>query len=140
VSGWLLTDGRSRMLILDNKEDAKNALALAQRHTSHCFIGRGNTRPNRNDYVNEYWAGDSGIEAVIPNEDCIPYNPDALRIVDEGAGGFLLTGGSSSMVLYATLQDAEEGLQVAKLHTKQCFIGRNNSRPNRMQYIVKYWK
>src|SRR5262249_42197433 len=55
-SGWLLTDGRSRMLILDNKEDAKNALAVAQRHTSHCFIGRRNTRPNRDDYVNEYWA------------------------------------------------------------------------------------
>src|SRR5262245_28803294 len=111
-SGWLLTDGRSRMLMLDNKEDAEKALALARRHTSHCFIGRSNTRPNRKDYVYEYWVGNSGIETVIPNEDCIPYNPDTLLTVDEGANGFLLTDGRSRMALYATLEDAEEGLRV----------------------------
>jgi hypothetical protein len=53
--GWLLTDGQSRMLMLDNEEDAKKALALARRHTQHCFIGRGNRRPNRKDYIVEYW-------------------------------------------------------------------------------------
>ncbi len=53
--GWLLTDGRSRMLVLDNKEDAEAALALAQRHKAHCFIGRNNRRPNRCSYIVEYW-------------------------------------------------------------------------------------
>jgi hypothetical protein len=139
-SGWLLTDGRSRMLILDNREDAEKALALARRYTAHCFIGRDNTRPNRDDYVHEYWLGESGIETVIPNEDCIPYNPDTLRIVDEGANGFLLTDGHSRMAMYATRADADEGLRLAKLYTKQCFIGRGNHRPNRKDYIVEYWK
>jgi hypothetical protein len=140
ASGWLLTDGRSRMLILDNRHDAEKALALAQRYTAHCFIGRDNTKPNRDDYVHEYWLGDSGIETVIPNEDCISYNPDRLRIVDEGASGFLLTDGFSRMAMFATREDAEEGLRLAQLNTKQCFIGRNNSRPNRKDYIVEYWK
>lgn len=139
-SGWLLTDGRSRMLILDNKEDAEKALALARRYTSHCFIGRDNTKPNRDDYVHEYWLGDSGIGTIIPNEDCISYNPDTLRIVDEGATGFLLTDGFSRMAIYASREDAEEGLRVAKLYTRQCFIGRDNTRPNRKDYIVEYWK
>ncbi|MCI0524313.1 MAG: hypothetical protein L0Y75_03535 [Acidobacteria bacterium] len=139
-SGWLLTDGRSRMLILDNQHDAEKALALARRYTAHCFIGRDNTRPNRDDYVHEYWLGESGVETVIPNEDCISYNPDTLRIVDEGANGFLLTDGFSRMAMYASREDAEEGLRVAKLNTKQCFIGRNNGRPNRKDYIVEYWK
>ncbi len=139
-SGWLLTDGRSRMLILDNKEDAEKALALARRYTSHCFIGRDNTKPNRDDYVHEYWMGDSGIGTVIPNEDCIPYNPDTLRIVDEGLTGFLLTDGVSRMAIYASREDAEEGLRVAKLYKQQCFIGRGNTRPNRKDYIVEYWK
>jgi hypothetical protein len=140
ASGWLLTDGRSRMLILDNEEDARKALSLAKRHTAHCFIGRDNTKPNRDDYVHEYWLGDSGIVTAINNEDCISYNPDTLRVIDEGANGFLLTDGASRMAMYATREDAEEGLRVARQNRQQCFIGRNNTRPNRKDYIVEYWK
>ncbi len=138
--GWLLTDGRSRMLILDNEADAKRALALAKRHTSHCFIGRDNTRANRRDYVHEYWLGASGEITTITGEDCLSYNPAILRIVDEGANGFLLTDGFSRMAMYDDRADAEEGLRVARLNSKQCFIGRNNTRPNRRDYIVEYWK
>jgi hypothetical protein len=108
--------------------------------TAHCFIGRDNTKPNRDDFVHEYWMGDSGVTTTIANEDCISYNPDTLRIVDEGAGGFLLTDGLSRMAIYASLEDAQEGLRVAKLASKQCFIGRDNGRPNRKAYIVEYWK
>lgn len=52
--GWLLTDGSSRMLTLDNRMDAVRALALARKPTAHCFIGRNNTRPNRKDYIVQY--------------------------------------------------------------------------------------
>jgi len=140
ASGWLLTDGRSRMLILDNEADAKRALALAKRHTAHCFIGRDNTRPNRREYVHEYWLGASDEVTTIVGEDCISYNPATLRIVDEGANGWLLTDGFSRMAMYDNRADAEEGLKVARLNAKQCFIGRNNHRPNRRDYIVEYWK
>ena len=37
-------------------------------------------------------------------------------------------------------QDAERALAVAKGYNQQCFIGRDNQRPNRKDYIVRYWK
>jgi hypothetical protein len=140
ASGWLLTDGRSRMLILDNQEDAERALALARRHTAHCFIGRDNTRSNRRDYVHEYWTGDSGIETTINGEDCLGYNPNNLQIVDIGALGWRLIDGSHWIAIYDDKKDAEAGLAVAKQNTKYCFIGRDNTRPNRRDYIVEYWR
>ena len=46
-NAWLLTDGHDRMVVFDNRKDADNALALAQRYQMHCFIGRhASTRSN----------------------------------------------------------------------------------------------
>jgi hypothetical protein len=140
ASGWLLTDGGSRMLILDNRADAERALALARMHTAHCFIGRGNRQPNRKDFIMEYWTGDSGIETTIPGEDCISYNSSSLEIRNEGASGWLLTDGSSRMVTLDSRSDAEQAMGIASGSSRQCFIGRNNRRPNRKDYIVGYWR
>lgn len=140
ASGWLLTDGGSRMLILDNRDDAEKALALARMHTAHCFIGRNNRRPNRKEFIMEYWTGDSGLPARIRDEDCISYNSSTLEIRNEGAGGWLLTDGSARMVMLDSRSDAEQALGVASGSSRQCFIGRNNSRPNRKDYIVDYWR
>ena len=138
--GWLLTDGGSRMKMLDNRADAERALALARRHTAHCFIGRDNRRPNRSDFIMEYWIGDSGITTTILGEDCIPYNPGTLEIRNEGVRGWLLTDGSSRMNMLANRADAEQAMGVASGSSRQCFIGRNNSRPNRSGYILLYWR
>lgn len=140
ASGWLLTDGMSRMEILDNQADAERALALAQRHTAHCFIGRDNTRANRADYIVEYWAGDSGRNTVIQQPDCIAYRTATLSTVDEGATGWLLTDGASRMVILDSERDAGNALLLARTFTQQCFIGRDNTRPDRRAYIVEYWQ
>jgi hypothetical protein len=140
AQGWLLTDGTSRMLMLDNRADAVRALALARRHTAHCFIGRDNRRPSRKDFIMEYWTGNSGNTTTIAGEDCISYNPSSLEIRNEGAGGWLLTDGSSRIQMLDNRGDAEQALGVASGSTRQCFIGRNNTRPNRKDYIVEYWR
>ena len=140
ASGWLLTDGSSRMLILDNRADAERALALARRHRAHCFIGRDNRRPNRKDFIMEYWTGDSGMTTTITGEDCLPYNPSNLEIRNEGASGWLLTDGNSRMVMLDNRADAEQALGVASGSSRHCFIGRNNNRPNRKDYITQYWR
>ena len=140
AQGWLLTDSTSRMLMLDNQADAQKALALAKRHTAHCFIGRDNKRTNRRDYIVEYWKDNSGQMTAIPSEDCIPYNRTNLKIVNEGANGWLLTDGASRMEMLDDQQDAESALAVAKDYNQQCFIGRDNKRSNRSDYIVQYWK
>jgi hypothetical protein len=138
--GWLLTDGVSRMHMLDNRRDAERALALARRHTAHCFIGRDNTRLNRKDFIVEYWTGVSGGPIAINGEDCISYNRWNLRIVDEGASGWLLTDGRSRLLVLADREDAERALDLARRNSRQCFIGRDNTRPNRQDYILGYWQ
>src|SRR6266536_2279842 len=106
ASGWLLTDGFSRMNVLNNQADAQAALAMTQRHTAQCFIGRDNTRPNRADYIVEYWSGDSGRQTAIGQQDCIRYSTSTLSIVNEGTSGWLLTDGASRMLILDNQQDA----------------------------------
>jgi hypothetical protein len=139
-SGWLLTDGVSRMLMLDNAADAQDALAVAKRYTAHCFIGRDNSRPNRRDYIVTFWLGNSGLNTSPAQKDCIAYRQDRLSIVDEGTAGWLLTDGSSRMVMLDNEHDAQDALQMAKQYQYQCFIGRSNSRPDRKLYIMSYWE
>ena len=140
AAGWLLTDGVSRMLMLDNVTDARNALALAKRHTAHCFVGRDNRRADRQNYIVEYWKGNSGISTNITNEDCISYNENNLSIRNEGAAGWLLTDGSSRMFMLDNRRDAAQTKQIAENNSRQCFIGRGNTRSNRKNYIVNYWQ
>jgi hypothetical protein len=138
--GWLLTDGSHQIVLLDNADDAGKALALAQRHTAHCFIGRDNPRPNRDDYIIGYWKPIPGVPATFADEDCVPYRTASLRIVDEGASGWLLTDGLSRMNMLDNRQDASNALILAQQFSKQCFIGRNNNRPDRTAYVVQYWQ
>jgi hypothetical protein len=140
ASGWLLTDGRSRMLTLDNRTDAVNALALAQRHTQQCFIGRDNRRADRRTYIVDYWAGESGRATTISGEDCIGYSVAGLHLENEGDAGWLLTDGRSRMLMLDNPTDGNNALTLARAFTKQCYIGRGNHRSDRSQYIVEYWR
>lgn len=140
AAGWLLTDGSNRLAVLGNKEDAQAALALAKRHTARCFIGRNNSREDRELYVLEYWRGKSGIQTKMGTQDCIAYDADRLSIVDEGDKGWLLTDGDSRMSVLDNEADAKRALALAERHTKQCFIGRGNERSERLEYILEYWE
>ena len=72
--------------------------------------------------------------------DELPYNPNALRIVDEGANGWLLTDGVSRMKMFDNKEDARNALRVARRYMRHGFIGRDNTRgAKRMDYIVEYW-
>ena len=86
----------------------------------------------------------SSNQKIVPivREDCIRYNPEALEVIYEGERGWLLTedGGRHRMLGLDNKEDAEAALALAKRHKAMCFIGRNNRRPNRRDYIVQYWK
>jgi hypothetical protein len=72
--------------------------------------------------------------------DEIPYNPNTLRIVDEGAKGWLLTDGASRMKMFDNKEDARNGMMVARRYNRQGFVGRSNSRgAKRIDYITEYW-
>jgi uncharacterized membrane protein YeaQ/YmgE (transglycosylase-associated protein family) len=45
ADAFLLTDGRSRMVLVTTRQDADDLLAVARAFSRHCFIGRDNNRP-----------------------------------------------------------------------------------------------
>ena len=141
ASGYVITDGRSRIAMASDRADAKAMVKVVSRHTHHCFIGRDNDREDRSRYITEYWKGRSDLSVGYPaSEDCLAYDPAALRIVDEGARGYLLTDGDSRMLVLDDRDDAERALRWAKRHTRHCFVGRDNQRTDRDTYILEYWK
>lgn len=141
ASGWLLTDGVSRMKMFDNKEDARNGLCIARRHNRHGFIGRDNPRTNRADYIVEYWAGSSGLPyETLTKVDSIAYNPANVVAEDIDADGWRLKEGNHWMLMAHDMNDALSVLQVVERYSRMCFIGRNNTRPNRKAYIMTYWE
>lgn len=139
--GWLLTDGVSRMKMLDNKEDARNALRVARRHSKHGFIGRDNPRINRIDYITEYWAGSSGLPyEPLTKVDAIPYNPTNVVAEDLDTNGWRIKEGNLWMLMAHDMNDALALLRIVERYTRMCFIGRDNQRPDRKSYIMTYWE
>jgi hypothetical protein len=53
---WLLSraDG-ARFKTFADREDAEAGLAIAKENNQLCYIGKSNTRPNRERYIMEYW-------------------------------------------------------------------------------------
>jgi serine/threonine protein kinase len=140
AAGWIVTDGSANLLTLDNESDARKALALAARFKSHCFLGRGNSRPNRSDYIIEYWDQPTGAPTRIDAEDCVGYDRSALRITEAGGNGFFLGDGRTRLLAADTKEDAQKAWEIAQASRQLCFIGRGNRRVNQRDYIVQYWK
>lgn len=44
------------------------------------------------------------------------------------------------MLMAHDMNDALSVLQVVERYSRMCFIGRNNTRPNRKAYIMTYWE
>jgi len=85
-------------------------------------------------------------QAPLPHEDCLPYNPQTVRIELQASGWWSLVDGRHRMQIFATEKDAQNGLALARRYSFQCFIGRHRStRPNvtfreHRRDIVLYWK
>lgn len=147
TNDWLLTDGRSRMLIFDTEEDAKNGLKVAKRHTRQCFIGRSNRRSNRKDFILSYWEGNSGLPSEpLSKEDKISYNPRNVSVRYDAAAGFwrvvekLSNNQEHYMFIADNMADALAMLSVTERYSKTCYIGRGNKRSNRKDFIMHYFE
>lgn len=139
--GWMLTDGRMSMRLFDNPVDARNGLRVARRHTKQCFVGRDNPRTNRRDYILEYWSGNSGLpREPLTTTDSIGYNPANVKAADLDAQGWRIHDGNHWMLIAHDMNDALAMMQVVERHSRICFIGRNNTRPNRKDYIMTYFE
>jgi hypothetical protein len=130
----------SRMASFDTHADAVNGLALYQRFSSVCYVGRHNSRANRAAYIFPYWLYPTGRSTTVQPEDCEPYTPSTLGVTSAGASGWTLSAGTRQLMLLDTAEDANTMLSVARSYSNQCFIGRGNTRANPSNYILPYWK
>jgi hypothetical protein len=141
AAGWLLTDGCMRMKMFDNEEDARNGLRVARRHNRQGFVGRSNPRTNRIDYILGYWIGNSGLpREPLTKTDRICYNPSNLTINYMGDNGWRLQDGGHYLVIAHDRKDAKAMFDIFKQFNYTCYIGRNNQRPDRKNYIMTYFE
>jgi hypothetical protein len=141
TTGFVITDGGSDLVLVDNVGDALTALSLLRNYSKQCFIGRDNpyTGNDRYRYIVDYWAGSGLSGATVPMNDCLAYDNTALAINNLGSSGYQLLAGSQAIALTASLADATNVKALAATHQHVCFIGRSNTRANRAAYIVEYW-
>jgi hypothetical protein len=72
---------------------------------------------------------------------CVPYVPATLKLVERPNGDWLLERVDGAIFRgFANREDADAGLAVARQHTQLCYIGKDNTRPNRVAYIMEYWR
>ena len=73
---------------------------------------------------------------------CVPYDPLGLKIEQSGKGTDwrLIRADGAIFKVFADREDALAGLAVALEHTQLCYIGKSNTRTNRQDYIMEYWK
>jgi hypothetical protein len=70
---------------------------------------------------------------------CVPYDPARLQLVQETNGTFRLQRHDGAIFRgFVDREDAEAGLAVARQYKEWCYIGKSNTRPNRLQYIMEY--
>ena len=81
------------------------------------------------------------VERVAPGSDCRPYDPAALHLIEDAGGTWLLARGDGARLrVFANRSDADAGLIVFRQHSILCYIGRDNTRPNRGEYVMEYLK
>ncbi len=118
-SRFLLTDGVSRMLILDTAADAQAALAVAQASSAQCFVGRP-------DPELTYWRPLGTGAPAVADPDCVAHDRNELRLVGEGSRWRLLDGPNHLMATFSSEADAGRGMVVAMEHDQRCFVGRSS--------------
>lgn len=127
-----LKSGETVVLTLTEDDDQVNAQKLAERHTSRCFIGRGNASIADRTYEVEFWTGSSGIQTTpIEPANCQPYIAGTLQIRPQADGKWLLTEGDSLRLQLDNEQDAQSALTLASRHSRRCSLSGG---------LTQYWE
>lgn len=118
---WLLTDGRSRIKMFDNRSEADLALKTIRHYgiNKQCFVGRPN--PSM-----EYWlVGNNAPSGRLSKEDCLSFDPVRLQIRQDGRQ-WLMTDGRSRMRMFPNREEAEQAVAIIRNYgfNQTCYIGR----------------
>jgi hypothetical protein len=136
---WQIVTSNSTPLAFKRQVDAEAGLALVKAYKKHCFIGRGNTRPDRARYIMDYWLEPVQNSPAITSPDCLPHTPSQLLATDAGSLGWRVEGGSESIALFDTKADADNAILVMKHYNRHCYIGRGYTGADRLNYISNWF-
>lgn len=106
----------------------EQGLALAQRYRKHCYLGRDNTREDKNAYVFDYWRSPSGMTPPIADEEeqCSGYDRKNLTVEDMGGGyGWRVKDHDHVLHVFDNESDARNGRLVLSKYGQICFLGNN---------------
>ncbi len=132
---FVVSSGSTVVMRLHGQEDqvGQQALALAQRYTKHCYIGRNNTRSPQGDYIFDYWRDPSGQTPTIPGLDdaCSPYNNHNLTVEDMGDNdGWRVKDHDDVLHVFDNGTDANNADIVFLKYTRSCSIGETQDSDN----------
>ena len=72
---------------------------------------------------------------------CTPFDPTTLKLVEVRGRNWQLSRGDGAILkVFASREDADAALAVAKGFSQLCYIGKNNGRPCPQSYTMEYWK
>ena len=130
---FTVVEGDSHQLVdFADKAAADEAVGVIQHYgfTRFCFLGRPDP-----SFV--YWlVRDQAPSGAKSGEDCVPFDPDALEVVEQSDGTFKLAEGDHSVLDFGEKQnEAKAALEVIRRYgfQQQCFVVRPNAAMN-------YWR
>jgi hypothetical protein len=74
--------------------------------------------------------------------DCVTYDPSNVTVDGSGASGTFVVSSGSTVVMRLHGQDdmvGQQALALAQRYKEHCYIGRNNTRDPKGDYIFDYW-
>ena len=129
---WAVKQGQNEIVrVYGGPSDnvGQKALALAKRYSQVCFIGRGNHRDGKDEFIFEYWRNPSGINTTIPDsaDDCSPYNRNNLTVEDMGSGyGWRVKDHDHVLQVFDNEADARNGKIVLAKYNQICSVPSDN--------------
>ncbi|MBV1856601.1 hypothetical protein [Catellatospora tritici] len=139
---YVVADGQTQVLRLHGdpgEPTGRQGSSLAQRYRRHCYIGRGNSREDRDTFVFDYWRDPSGQRPAIEGEqdNCSEYEPGHLVAEDMGHGdGWRVKDHDHILQVFDTEADARAGSLVLAHYRRICFLGGYDSQA---QEVVTYF-
>jgi hypothetical protein len=119
--------------------DAQEGLKVVQSYKQHCWIGRGNSRPNPESYTMHYWLNTVQNSPAIADADCFAHTSAGLVIEDMGASGWRLRHNNELITYFDTKEDAQDGVLVFKHFNRHCYLGRGYTGSDRQKYIYEWF-
>lgn len=129
---YQIVDGNHAVFSAPNYSEAKQIVAVCRRYgiTNQGFVGRPNPS------LTYLLRGSNAPQGSMSGEDCLPFNPNNLKVKAAGGGKYRIVDGNHYLFIFPNKSEATTALQVIKKYgfTRTCFVGRPN--PS-LQYLRK---